>query len=373
MQPVQVPDRTVATQPAAPQAADQVVATDARPRVDWLMLLLAGLAFLSVMGLLPLWGTLISRALVQPTSELATPATQGTETPFPTEVSPIITAAPPETPTSEVRILVPDLVTRELEEARRLAQDVGLTLTVSEQRHDSAIPAAHIVAQSLRAGDRAPQGAEIGVVVSLGPELVTMPNVIGFPASVKRLDLEDVGLTVEITETWSLEPIGLIVGQAPEEGTEISVGSTVTLTVSSGASDRIEANLDDKVLLSSCEFNSVTFRPGDAVQLIVTWQVLDRMPERYTMFIHILDQNGRILTQKDEPPLGGSRPTDTWRPGEKLLDPHTLTLPHDTPVGTYSVQLGLYHGDSRLPIIDPGFAEARDNAIIVRQIDIRAN
>jgi hypothetical protein len=180
-------------------------------------------------------------------------------------------------------------------------------------------------------------------------------------------------LTVAITEAWSLEPIGLIVAQTPDEGSEISVGSTVTLTVSSGATDRVEANLDDKVLLFSCEFNSVTYRPGDAVQLMVTWHVLDRMPERYTMFIHILDQRGRILTQKDEPPLGGSRPTDTWRAGEKFLDPHTLALPHDAPLGTYSVQVGLYHGDRRLPVVDPGLAEVHDNAILVRQISLIGN
>ena len=197
-----------------------------------------------------------------------------------------------------------------------------------------------------------------------------MPNTIGFPISVRQLDLEDMGLTVTVTETWSTEPAGLIITQSPPAGTEISTGSTVTLTVSSGSRARVRANLDNKVLLDSCELNGETFHRGDTVQLLITWHVLDRLPEAYTTFVHITDENDRILAQLDRPPLGGSRPTDTWRAGEKLLDSYTLVLPRNTPPGSYQVRLGLYKGNHRLPVVDPGQAQAQDDAIHVCQIEV---
>jgi len=200
---------------------------------------------------------------------------------------------------------------------------------------------------------------------------VTMPEVVGFPATIKQLDLEELKLVTVVTETWSIEPIGLIVAQEPAAGTEIGAGSVVTLTVSSGPRGEIRADLGGKVMLLSCELNEATFSPGGYLQVIITWQVLDRFADPYTVFIHIADTSGRILTQVDRPPLGGSRPTNTWQPGEKLLDPYDLTLPRDAPPGSYWIQIGLYRGDQRLPVRDPGLAEAKGDAVLVRQIQIR--
>jgi hypothetical protein len=101
--------------------------------------------------------------------------------------------------------------------------------------------------------------------------------------------------------------------------------------------------------------------------------VLSRLPEQYTTFIHIVDQEGRILAQRDAPPLGGSRPTNTWQSGEQFFDPYTVTLPGNAAPGTYWIHFGLYRDDRRLPITDPGTAEAKGNALILRQIDVRPN
>ena len=88
-------------------------------------------------------------------------------------------------------------------------------LDVGEERHDREIPESHIIAQDRPPGTQVPENSHIAVVVSLGPERVTMPNTVGFPISVRQLDLEDMGLTVTVTETWSTEPAGLIITQAP--------------------------------------------------------------------------------------------------------------------------------------------------------------
>jgi hypothetical protein len=133
----------------------------------------------------------------------------------------------------------------------------------------------------------------------------------------------------------------------------------------------VEANLDDKVVLYSVELNGTTFRPGDTVQTMVTWRVLDRLPGRYTTFIHITDAQGEIATQLDRPPLGGSRPTDTWRAGQQFLDPYNLPLPAGIRPGSYWVRMGLYRGNERLPVLDPGSAQADNDAIVVYRISVQ--
>jgi hypothetical protein len=226
--------------------------------------------------------------------------------------------------------------------------------------------------QSPTAGTQVPSGSSVDVVVSLGPEMVQMLDTIGFPGDIQRMELVDLGLTVVMTETNSIEPAGLVISQTPAAETEIAVGSTVTLTVSTGQQDLVQANFDDKVVLERCELNGDNFRPGDGVQLFLTWKVTARLPGPYTLFIHIVDSGGKILTQRDEPPLGGSRPTNTWQPGETLFDPHTVSIPSNARPGNYWIRLGLYQGNTRLPVLDPGLAEEQDNAVIVRQIVIES-
>ena len=388
LQPITTTDQPATTEserakpggpsPQRPLAGGVLIPTpQAQPqqRFDWTLLVLAALAFVAVVGLVPLWGTVITRALERQPSLLPTSiapdqtATAGTIEPTPT--STIQSAVPIALPTSIPIVTVPDLLGRPLEEAQQLVQSAQLEWVIGEQRHDPQVADQHVISQTPAAGDQAPRGAKVTVTTSLGPEPVTMPDVVGFPLAVKRLDLEDLGLIVAVTDTWSTEPAGLIVAQEPEAGTEIGAGSVVTLSISTGSRSLIQANFDDKLVLHSAELNATSLRPGDTLQIMITWHVLDRLPAPYTTFIHITEPNGRMATQLDRAPLGGSRPTDTWRAGETLLDPYSLPLPADMRPGSFWVRIGLYRGNQRLPVLDPGSARAENNSLIVHEIAIK--
>jgi serine/threonine-protein kinase len=367
------PPTGLTTRPiAAPSthAAPAAPPPQRRRRVDWLMLILAALAFVAVMGLAPLWATVLSRAMEAP--PIATPD-PGLATPTPTiqadqpSTQVVVSAA---TQTAVPLVQVPNLVGMDEAAAQRRAREHGLELHVNKQDHYPAVPASHIYSQTPPPGAQAPAGSAISVVISLGPEPVTVPNVTGFPAAVKQLELEDLGLVVTITETKSTEPAGLILTQDPAAGAAVQAGSTITLTVSNGAFAQIRANLDNKVMLYSAELNSTTFHPGDIALLSIVWQVLNPIPDAYTTFIHVTDAGGKIVTQLDRPPLEGRQPTNTWTTGAELTDAYSLILPRSISPGMYEVQIGLYKGDNRLPITDPGLARARADAVIVHQIKI---
>lgn len=368
--PLDTPVTGVAAAPsAAPQTGRQPAQARPQPsrRVDWLMLILAALAFVSVIGLVPLWATVLSRAMEQesppPTTVLATP----TVTTMATQSIAAVSAA---TSTAISLVQVPDLVGLELSAAQERAREYGLALIVNKQRHDLAVPASHIYSQTPPPGAQAPAASEITVVLSLGPEPVTIPNVTGFPVAVKQLELEELGLVVAITEAKSTEPTGLILNQDPPVGTEVQAGSTITLTVSNSIYAQIQANLDNKVLLSSSELNNTTFQTGETIQLTVVWHVLNPLPDAYTTFVHLTDAGGKIFTQLDQPPLQGLQPTNTWTVGAKIADTYSLLLPNSIPPGMYDLQIGMYKGEQRLAVLDPGLARTRQDAVIVHQIKI---
>ena len=83
-------------------------------------------------------------------------------------------------------------------------------------------------------------------------------------------------------------------------------------------------------------------RPGEVVQAQLVWTA-DATPARpYKVFLHLIAADGSLVAQRDAEPVGGSRPTTTWMPGEEVVDNHGLLMPPDLPPGDYALRLGLY-------------------------------
>jgi len=66
------------------------------------------------------------------------------------------------------------------------------------------------------------------------------------------------------------------------------------------------------------------------------------MGNLYTVFLHIVDDQGQIVTQHDWIPGEGKQPTTSWLPDEIIIDPLQLTLPVDISPGQYKIFLGMY-------------------------------
>jgi mannosyltransferase len=81
---------------------------------------------------------------------------------------------------------------------------------------------------------------------------------------------------------------------------------------------------------------------GEVTQLQMEWRA-DRAPAgRDKVFVQLLDANDQVVAQHDAEPQGGSRPTDTWQPGETVLDNLGLLIPPGTPPGSYRRIAGMY-------------------------------
>jgi uncharacterized membrane protein len=84
------------------------------------------------------------------------------------------------------------------------------------------------------------------------------------------------------------------------------------------------------------------------------WRALSRPEVSYTVFVHLLGPDGRLVSQHDGLPVNGARTTDTWLPHETLVDTVTIPIPATLPAGTYRIELGLYDATTgvRVPAFD---------------------
>lgn len=89
--------------------------------------------------------------------------------------------------------------------------------------------------------------------------------------------------------------------------------------------------------------------PGSTLKVQLFWRALQTVDEDYTVFVHLVDTNGKIIAQKDAPPQNGAYPTSFWEPGETIADEYALMLPRDAPSGNYRIVIGLYRDGKRLP------------------------
>jgi hypothetical protein len=82
--------------------------------------------------------------------------------------------------------------------------------------------------------------------------------------------------------------------------------------------------------------------PGDTVLVQLAWSAGTPTDRPYKVFLHLLDSNGTLIAQRDGEPVGGSRPTTGWGPGEMIVDRYGLAIPSELPPGKYLLRLGLY-------------------------------
>lgn len=85
-----------------------------------------------------------------------------------------------------------------------------------------------------------------------------------------------------------------------------------------------------------------TWRHGATVELDLTWQALKQPNRDYTVFLHILDQNGQPWGATDEKPQGGTLSTLQWVPGRVISGTHSVQIDLNGPPEGYHMELGIY-------------------------------
>jgi serine/threonine-protein kinase len=132
-------------------------------------------------------------------------------------------------------VQVPPLVGQTLDNARILIESANLVVGEVDERPDAERAAGVVIEQNPGQGVSVGAGTPVNLVVSTGPEIVVVPNVVDMSERDATAALRDLGLLVTVNDEFSSEvPNGFVISSDPVAGTEAETGETVLLVVSQG-------------------------------------------------------------------------------------------------------------------------------------------
>ena len=143
---------------------------------------------------------------------------------------------------SEPKVLyrVPNLVNKKWSSVDGNEKYSNFYIRLKEEVYDENYEEGRIISQTVEAGSTVPQNTPIGVVVSKGSKMRTVPNIIGKTVSEASKELESAGLALgDQAEEYSddVESGKIIRLNGIEPGKKIQAGSMINVVVSLGPED----------------------------------------------------------------------------------------------------------------------------------------
>lgn len=131
-------------------------------------------------------------------------------------------------------VIMPDLFGKDLSEAERLLSSYRLHLRVDGDDYDNHVPHGHIIKQDIPPGNKLKEGREIGVILSKGPRIKDVPNLVGMSLNEADAILKSTGLRINkiIYVHSSFAEKNTIIAQRPEP--HESGGNLFSIIVSLG-------------------------------------------------------------------------------------------------------------------------------------------
>jgi eukaryotic-like serine/threonine-protein kinase len=123
---------------------------------------------------------------------------------------------------------VPNFTGKDGDRAESELKGLGLDVNRTE-KYDDTVPKGLVVSQDPNSGQLF-KGDSVGLVVSLGPELVPVPDVVQSRYEDAKQILEDAGFVVQVVGDLE-HALGFVYQTDPPAGTELRVGSTVKVYV----------------------------------------------------------------------------------------------------------------------------------------------
>ena len=152
-------------------------------------------------------------------------------------------------------VRVPDVIGQQEADARRRLRRADLRPDV-EREASTKVAEGIVMRTDPGPGRPAERDSAVTLVVSSGPDQVSVPSVVGETQEDAVARLRDAGLSPIVRERASSEPVDTVIEQTPPAGQEVEEGSSVTIFVSNGEVREVpdvtgspqseaEADLDD--------------------------------------------------------------------------------------------------------------------------------
>jgi len=104
----------------------------------------------------------------------------------------------------------------------------------------------------------------------------------------------------------------------------------------------VHVRFGDFAELASFSLPASEITTAEPLMLTLYWQADGTSPIDYTVFTHLLAEDGHLIAQHDGTPAYGVRPTTTWVPGESIVDTHPMSFQDTAYTGPARILVGLY-------------------------------
>jgi hypothetical protein len=99
----------------------------------------------------------------------------------------------------------------------------------------------------------------------------------------------------------------------------------------------LDANFEHRVHLIGYDVN----QSGDELQVTLYWSLIVSMPQEMWVTAQLIDSEGKLIVEQDDPPWAGDASVLAWPDGLAIRAEHTLRLPADLTPGAYALAVSL--------------------------------
>ncbi len=132
-----------------------------------------------------------------------------------------------------------------------------------------------------------------------------------------------------------------------------------------GISPPLPVRFNAPIVFDGYEVPRTAVPRGSPLVLILYWHATGPIDRNYTLFVHLLDKDGRIAAQYDGEPRKGQNPTTEWRPYLLAADSIVLPISPAAPIGEgFKVELGLYDAETQQRLVWAG-ADGQVSASVI--------
>ena len=144
-------------------------------------------------------------------------------------------------PAATTTVSVPNVVGDTQAAAESAITAVGLVVGTITSVSSNTVAVGDVISQSPVAGTTAATGSAVDLVISSGPALIAVPNVVGLTQTSASSAITSAGLVVGTVTLACSRTVasGIVISESPVAGTLVAAGSAVDLVVSRGFPRRI--------------------------------------------------------------------------------------------------------------------------------------
>jgi beta-lactam-binding protein with PASTA domain/predicted Ser/Thr protein kinase len=137
--------------------------------------------------------------------------------------------------TTVEQVAVPSLANLERAAAEQAITSAGLEVGTVTTEASTAVAEGLVIRSSPAPGAQVQKGSTVDLLVSGGPDTLSVPNVVGLDEDRARATLEQAKFTsINSRQVDSLEDEGTVVAVSPEEGSQAAPSAPITLQISTG-------------------------------------------------------------------------------------------------------------------------------------------